>query len=332
MAYMLLLVKPYLFIKAMTKSMNTAVSQLIQEFRDKHKIGSHFDATALNWFIPAAELIHDHQVRAQTPFFIGVNGSQGSGKSTFTDFIQSYLSTVYQLNVAVISLDDFYYPKKSRKKLAEEINPLLATRGVPGTHDTQLLTEVLTKLKQGQITNLPRFNKATDDPQPAESWPVVNTPVDVVLLEGWCWGVSEQTREQLENPVNALEHDEDQDKSWRSYVNDKLRNEYTALYSMFNFWLMLQAPTFDCVSTWRKEQEHKLRVASASSTNNAVMTDQQVERFIQHYQRLTEHGLTQLPAQADLVFQLDENRTISSVTGRSEAQFEQVKRERGEAC
>lgn len=226
----------------------------------------------------------------------------------------------------------FITQKKSRKKLAEEINPLLATRGVPGTHDTQLLTEVLTKLKQGQITNLPRFNKATDDPQPAESWPVVNTPVDVVLLEGWCWGVSEQTKEQLENPVNALEQDDDQDKSWRSYVNDKLRNEYTPLYSMFNFWLMLQAPSFDCVSTWRKEQEHKLRVASASSTNNAVMTDLQIERFIQHYQRLTEHGLTQLPTQADLVFQLDENRTISSVTGTYEALFEQVKRERGEAC
>lgn len=332
MAYMLLLVKPYLFRKAMSRSMNTAVSQLVQAFRDKHKIATNFDSIALDWFIPAAELIYTHQLRAKSPFFIGINGSQGSGKSTFTDFIQSYLSTLHNLNVAVISLDDFYYPKKVRNALAQEIHPLMVTRGVPGTHDTNLMQSVLAKLKRGEHTKLPRFNKATDEPHPDPHWPEVVEPVDIVILEGWCWGVMPQNKYQLAKPINKLEHNEDDQAHWRTYVNQQLATEYQPLYSIFDFWLMLQAPSFNCVTTWRKEQEHKLRAATTSSLNSGVMSDQQIERFVQHYQRLTEQSLETLPLNADLVFQLDQHRSITSVTGNSKTDFQRIKQLRGEKC
>jgi D-glycerate 3-kinase len=95
-----------------------------------------------------------------------------------------------------------------------------------------------------------------------------------------------------------------------------------------DFWLMLKAPSFDCISNWRKEQEHKLRQAHTLLTDedvpSAIMSDEQVERFIQHFQRLTEHGLKHVPEKCNLVLQLDAQRTPISIDGSSLAEFDRV--------
>jgi len=40
-----------------------------------------------------------------------------------------------------------------------------------------------------------------------------------------------------------------------------------------------------------------------------------LQRFIQHYERLTRHCLATLPAQADTVFTLDENHRVTGRRG-----------------
>ena len=75
--------------------------------------------------------------------FCLVSGPQGSGKTTFTSEIKKKL-TKKKLKVLVLSIDDFYFGKKDRNKLSKTASPLLATRGVPGTHNLQYLKKVLT--------------------------------------------------------------------------------------------------------------------------------------------------------------------------------------------
>jgi D-glycerate 3-kinase len=41
-----------------------------------------------------------------------------------------------------------------------------------------------------------------------------------------------------------------------------------------------------------------------------VMTDAQIARFIQHYERLTKHVLIEMPPRADLVIRLAEDRSV----------------------
>lgn len=299
-------------------------SQLIQSFTEIHKLDNGFLDLALKWFIPIAELIRSHQIREGSPYFIGLNGSQGSGKSTLTDFLKHYLTETYQLNIAVISLDDFYLSQNSRNSLAKSHHPLLKTRGVPGTHDTYLMEHVLNDLKQQNLGfTLPRFNKATDNPHPKELWPKVEDKVDLVIFEGWCWGTPAQTQSELSTPVNALEKVEDSSSVWRTYVNEQLAQDYQPLYKHMDFWLMLKAPSFDCVSAWRTQQEHKLLDANKGGDTSGVMTDQEVERFIQHYQRLTEQSLTTLPHSADLVLSLDKQRKILSISGKQHSELAQ---------
>ncbi|UAA40688.1 kinase [Paraneptunicella aestuarii] len=250
------------------------------------------------------------------PLFIGVNGCQGSGKSTLSDFLHRYFSQEKGLSSVVMSLDDFYFDRNTRATLANSIHPMLQTRGVPGTHDTEKMHDVLTTLKQSKTTTIavPRFNKAQDNPYPESQWSQLSSPVDIVIMEGWCWGVEAQSDEQLQQPVNELESQQDMDGTWRKYVNQCLKNDYEPLYALMDYWVMLKAPAFSQVFKWRCEQEHKLAASLAETSNTKVMSDAQIWDFIQYYQRLTEHGLNTLPPTCDKVFELGNDRSIHSVT------------------
>lgn len=286
----------------------------ISTFLAAHQLPESYRAIAQKWFIPLADEISEHHAGAKKPYFVGVNGCQGSGKSTLCDFLVFYLTEYKKLNVVSLSLDDFYLDKSSRNALAIKVHPLLATRGVPGTHDVQLAQTTFERLRGYGTVSIPRFNKAIDNPFPVADWPVIHSPPDIVLVEGWCWGVSPQTKAQLSTPVNALERDEDPLGIWRTYVNKQLDESYQSLFNEMAFWVMLKAPSFDQVYNWRKEQEHKLAAKLGSSlARNGIMTDLEIERFIQHYQRLTEQSIKTLPTRCNYVYHLDDTRQITHV-------------------
>ena len=76
---------------------------------------------------------------------MGLSGCQGSGKSTLVKAIAHVLEDVHHVNAVVLSLDDFYLTKAERELLARTVHPLFATRGVPGTHDLDLLRQTLSE-------------------------------------------------------------------------------------------------------------------------------------------------------------------------------------------
>ncbi|MCW8108137.1 kinase [Alteromonas ponticola] len=287
----------------------------LHRFLLHHQLPDGYREVAQKWFVPLAESIVLQLNGAARPFFIGINGCQGSGKSTLTDFLSEYFAATYSLHVASMSLDDFYLRQNERVTLANTIHPLLKTRGVPGTHDIALMNEVFTQLSINGELALPRFNKATDNPAAKEAWPVINTPPDIVIVEGWCWGVPPQTEQDLEKPINALEETEDRDGIWRRFVNAQLTQYYQPLFEKVDYYIMLKGPSFEHVYKWRCEQEHKL-AAKTSTKNTAIMTDKQIARFVQHYQRLTEHSFEALPPLCNLVFELDADRKITNVINK----------------
>lgn len=291
----------------------------IASFLAKNGLPTNYQHIAQKWFTPLAKEIASHQSGANQPFFVGVNGCQGSGKSTLCDYLTTYFNEVLGLSSVTISLDDFYYSQSHRQSLAIKVHQLLSTRGVPGTHDVKLATSVLSALKAQQKTAIPRFDKSTDNPFPQSQWDNVTQPVDIIIVEGWCWGTPAQTKTALSNPINSLESEEDNLGIWRNFVNTQLAGDYQTLFAMMDYWVMLKAPSFDSVYQWRCEQEHKL--AANNPTAPGLMSDQQIGRFIQFYQRLTEHSLDYLPPLCDTVFELDNQRQIVNVTrqGLSEA-------------
>lgn len=264
--------------------------------------------------IPLGEQIAAQAAGRASPLIVGICGAQGSGKSTLTGALRESLAA-RGLAVAALSLDDIYLPRQVRRELSERVHPLLATRGVPGTHEVELGLETLAALGRAGEVALPSFDKSCDDRRPREQWPRVRGPVDVVLLEGWCLGAVPQDEAALARPINALERDEDADGRWRRYVNDALRGPYRPLFGGLDVLVLLKAPSFEVVFEWRREQERKLaaRVAAMGKGGTALMNEAQLARFIAHYERLTRHILEEMPGRADVLYELDAARNMRRV-------------------
>lgn len=254
--------------------------------------------------------------QAERPLVVGVCGCQGSGKSTLAAFLKLLLDREMR-PTAILSLDDFYLTRRQREKLAREIHPLLATRGVPGTHDVTLGIKTFERLCNAGArsrTPLPAFDKARDDRKPREDWQVFRARPAFILFEGWCVDARPQARAALRKPVNRLESDCDRRGIWRAYVNDQLAGPYRDLFAPIDVLLFMRAPSFDCVYTWRGLQEKKLR---RSGRGSAVMDRKELQNFIMHYERLTRWMLKEMPGRADILLPLGTDQHIQAVEIRS---------------
>ena len=157
---------------------------MLEAFIDENKLGQGFHDTAQKWFIPLADKLKMHHTGAKRTIYVGINGCQGSGKSTLSAFIKSYLTEQFQMNVVSLSLDDFYLTRSERIALAVKVHPLFKTRGVPGTHDMGLAKQVLKALGEtGNAVSIPRFDKANDDRAEPDCFDTVKPPADIVIFE-----------------------------------------------------------------------------------------------------------------------------------------------------
>lgn len=227
---------------------------------------------------------------------VGINGAQGSGKTTLCKFLTLLLKQ-RGLRAVTLSLDDLYLTKAERQQLANDVHPLFATRGVPGTHAIGMGRAIIEDLLAGRSFTLPRFDKARDDRKGEGE--EVSGPVDVLLLEGWCVGARPQEAEALAAPVNDLEREEDPDGLWRGLVNHWLAEDYARLFDLIDLLVMLKVDGFPAVMRNRALQEAKL--ATANPDAPGLMDAAALARFCAHYERLTRHMLAEMPARTDVL-------------------------------
>ncbi len=251
------------------------------------------------------------------PWLVGLAGLQGSGKSTLARQLAA-LANARGVVTQILSLDDFYLGRRERTGLAREVHPLLATRGVPGTHDIDLLTCTLRDLGVASArkpAKIPRFDKGFDTRLPPSRWWHVARPPHLILLEGWCVGVPAQREEALARPVNSLEREEDRDGRWRRWVNTQLADTYARLWRRLDALVLIEAPGFSVVARWRDEQERAQRKRHAPHALDATA----LARFLLHYERLSRHALRVLPARADLRLLLRADRRVRNVMRQTPA-------------
>lgn len=289
--------------------MNSAIKAALETFIAEEHLPPGYEETVARWFMPLVEDILRKTAVSHEPLVVGISGCQGSGKSTLAGLLVILLRESMGLKSINLSLDDFYLTHAQRQSLSRQVHPLLATRGVPGTHDVDLAVETIQRLKRGEDVAIPRFNKAVDDREDESRWPRMQSPVDVIILEGWCLSIPAQNEAELEQAVNELEAGEDAEGHWRRYVNRRIAEHYHRLYDLIDYLVMLKAPSFEKVYQWRQTQEDKL-ARKQGGEKNKIMSPEQLRRFIQHYERLTRHGLSHLPEKADVVFQLTDRQTI----------------------
>ena len=267
-----------------------------------HGLPASYRRVVEDFWQPLATAIA-RRVLDRKPLIVGINGAQGSGKSTLCAFLEVLLAA-RGLRAVTLSIDDLYLGKADRQALADQVHPLFATRGVPGTHAPALGLAIIEAVLAGRDFELPRFDKGTDER--LEQGVPVSGPVDVLLFEGWCVGCKPQADEELLEPVNQLEAEEDPDGVWRAVSNLWLRGEYRKLFGLIDLLVMLKVADFDAVIANRTRAEDKLRAARPDAPG--LMDGPALARFCQHYERLTRHMLEDLPRHADYVFDLGQDQ------------------------
>lgn len=308
-------------------SKQSTLHKIIARFITSERLPQGFAQTATDYFLPLSDYIAKRHSSNPNTLIVGVNGAQGTGKSTLSLLLKQLLQA-QQLECVVISIDDLYLTRDQRQRLATEVHPLLKTRGVPGTHDLDLGLDLIGALKAAKEDSqiaIPHFDKAQDERSPRQHWQVHNGPVDVIVLEGWCVGALPIAL--TGSPINTLESGHDADGAWRRYVEAQLV-DYQRLFSQIDVLVMLKAPSMECIIEWRTLQERKMiarveaeTLANGTQTksgtaNQGIMTDAELFWFIMHYERLTRYMLDTMPEYADVVFNLDREHLIESAQYR----------------
>ena len=248
----------------------------------------------------AALLVSDWQRRGIGA--AGIGGGQGAGKSTLGRLLAA-AGALLGLRMEVLSIDDFYLTKAQRGRLARDVHPLFATRGPPGTHAVDLALAAVRALRWPCRVSVPRFDKGIDD-RSGET--IIEGPMDVVVLEGWCVGAPAAPPSESSAPINALERQADVDGRWRRAIDDALRGPYAGLNGELDTKVFLQVPGLAAVRRWRLQQEGERPPAQR-------MTSAQVDRFVEHYERITRRMLASLPDTADVVVELGDDHRVTGL-------------------
>ena len=253
------------------------------------------------------------------PYFVGLAGGQGTGKTTISSLIKIVLTKYFKLKVFRISIDDFYKTRKERVNLSKRVHSMLLTRGVPGTHDINMMLNFFKKVKSKKFKRLklPTFNKAIDDRYNKKYWYDLKNKPDVIIFEGWCVGAKPEKSFTLKKTINSIEKLNDKRQIWRKYVNQQLKSKYKNLYSQLNCLIYLKAKNFSLLQKWRLKQERKLWLNSKKELNLKIMNKSDIINFMQTYQRITQTMFKNTPKYASIILNLNSNHQIKSTVYRN---------------
>ncbi|MFL2901506.1 MAG: uridine kinase [Candidatus Pelagibacter sp.] len=276
------------------------------KFKNKERMIKSFLIPLCFWISKKAD--------KKRPYFVGLAGGQGTGKTTSSSLIKIILTKYFKLKVFKISIDDFYKTRKERIRLSKRVHPMLLTRGVPGTHDINMMLNFFKKAKSKKFKRLklPTFNKAIDDRFNKKRWYDLKEKPDVIIFEGWCVGAKAEKINTLNKTINLMEKNKDKKKIWRKYVNQQLKSKYKNLYSQLNCLIYLRAKNFNLLQKWRLKQERKLLLSSKKNSKLKIMNKEDVLSFMQTYQRVTQNMFKNMPKYASIILNLNSNHQIKT--------------------
>lgn len=216
------------------------------------------------FLVPLAEqIISLHKPKSTV--IVGIQGGQGTGKTTLSTFLQHLLS---HLGYAVqhFSIDDFYETYAYRKTLAKKLknNPFYdISRGMPGTHRVKYLWSVLQRAKAGKRFSIPVFDKSLHHAQgdvSTKTIPVTGRQ-DFILFEGWCLGMPTVSSETLMTickknkiPLKNIDHSLQYHKKVLFFLKP-----YQLIWKKIDYFVMLKPDSLELHKQWRLQQERELQ-------------------------------------------------------------------------
>ena len=98
--------------------------------------------------------------------------------------------------------------------------------------------------------------------------------------------------------------------TWRTKVNNELKEKYKKIFKLIDMMIFLKVPSFKHVYKWRIIQEKNL---SLSQKEKNIMTSKQIKRFIMFYERITKNMLKDLNKKSNIIISLDKKHRLKSI-------------------
>jgi len=232
---------------------------------------------------PIAERLQKKCIKGKTTI-IGVQGGQGTGKTTIVQFLERRLRK-NGFRVQSFSIDDFYKSWKERKALQQKypVNPFYQiSRGLPGTHRVKFLLETLQRAKLGKDFAIPLFDKSLYDGKGdvLSKNKKVKGRQDFVILEGWCIGMPKVDSQDFvkickRNKINIKKLDP---KLQEHKVVLRFVKEYQPIWKLLDYQVMLKADSPEVHKKWRLLQEKRLKAAKGMG-----MDKKEVHAFVEPF-------------------------------------------------
>ena len=240
------------------------------------------------------------------PIIIGFSGLPGSGKSSLGFWINS-VARELDLDINVISLDDFYLPA-IEMDIAMKDNPWNVPRGFPGSHSVELLYQSLDSFKKTGILRSPIFEKALRNGKGDRlGWRKLSPKV--LILEGWFVGcepisdlkkLDELSDEKFKLCLSQIE------KIYRNSIQESL-TEYVKIWKMFHKVWHLKSSQFNNIVKWKKQQEEEMIKLKGSG-----LSGQELNNFIRMIQvSIPQQSLTFI--KSDTTIEINQSRRIDKL-------------------
>lgn len=259
---------------------------------------------------PLFSLLEQAAVSGSRPL-IGLSALPGCGKTTLGAWITA-AAAVLALPIAVVSLDDFYWPSAAMEARMRG-NPWQAPRALPGSHDLELLQRCLNQWQQGGRLRLPQFDKALRGGLGDRAgWRQLQA--EVLLLEGWFIGVDPWTPEQAQDvsairAVSSLEPTA-AELAYRPTIQAALAH-YRPLWERMACIWQLQAPGTGATVPWKQQQEGQLQRG-----RGVAMAPAQLAAFSRMLQLAILPTALQTIGRASTVVRIDAARQIVAIEQR----------------
>tara|TARA_B100000524_G_scaffold346385_1_gene246478 strand:- start:505 stop:1209 length:705 start_codon:yes stop_codon:yes gene_type:complete len=167
----------------------------------------------------------------------GIHGPKGIGKTTLCKFLENDFYYKHNIKVLTLSLDDFFLDYVNMIKfLIKSNDKLYSFRGLAGTHDTNLLYEVIIDLLNGKKTLIPNFdNKLFNGFGDRYNFKNINYKPDIILIEGCILGYS--YKEDINSDLYLF--------------NEKLK-EYSKIKDVIEHWFYLDTDNIKNIYIWNR--------------------------------------------------------------------------------
>lgn len=226
---------------------------------------------------------------------VGLSGLPGCGKSSLAAWIQR-ASQELNLSVAVVSLDDYYWPAAEMEQ-AMAGNPWSVPRALPGSHDLNLIAAGLCHWRQSGHLNAPCFDKSLRGGRGDRSGSQT-LQADVLLFEGWFLGACPKATPALDPPLT-------QDEQLYRSVSCQALQRYQSLWEEFDQLWHLRAPSVSASKRWKEEQE-----ASMQRSRGVRLPDEALDQFVRMIETALPQEALQTIDRADVVIELTEDRVL----------------------